>query len=157
MMDIAFEEPQLRIVLHNGDVLHAPVHGVKCMSACACNLPADAPEWDLSGLLVDGQPVSLSIVKAWLGAVYKQLGEEQYWLALDTTSQEMEGLYQLLRFADAVGSRQCVLQACLAHVDELLLNVSCDNRRITVMAGALSWHVVDDSMQLGILHMACMA
>jgi hypothetical protein len=134
-MDVAFEEPQLRIVLHTGDVLHAPVYGVKCMSACACNLPADAPEWDLSGLLVDGQPVSLSIVKAWLGAVYKQLGDGQYAEDLHATSRTVEGLYQLLRFADAVGSRQGVVQACLAHVDALIVHIPYKDHLVPLVAG----------------------
>jgi hypothetical protein len=135
-MDVAFEEPQLRILLHDGVVLQAPLHGVKCMSACACNLPADAAEWDLSGLLIDGKPVSQDTVKAWIGAVYKQLGDRQYADELNEASRTMEGLYQLLRFADAVGSRQGVLPTFLAHVDGLELLVPCPGNHVTLIAGA---------------------
>jgi hypothetical protein len=134
-MDSDMDEPQLQIIVNGKECLRAPEYALRCMSTCACALPAEAGVWDLSGLLIDGKPVPEHVVKAWHGAVYKQLGHKQHSKELSSASKTMDGLYQLLRFADAVGSRQGVLQACLAHVGALEIQLPCGSKELVLVAG----------------------
>jgi hypothetical protein len=49
-------------------------HIVQLFSLCAAGLPAQPGEdavWNLSNILIDGQPVSRATVVAWLNAAYQ--------------------------------------------------------------------------------------
>jgi hypothetical protein len=94
---------------------------LRTLSSCAKALPADAAEWDVSGLLFDGQPFSRETVSCWLqcgcSAVYAE--DEQ----LDTDSVSMlstvTGLAQVLAFADAVGSFKGLCRAACSQLQQL--------------------------------------
>jgi hypothetical protein len=91
----------------------------RACSSCARGLPAAAQEWDLSGIHIDGQPVERETVTAWLGCVDSLLHH-----AADNTDSTpalttAKGLQKLLCFADAVGSIDGVLHACLGKLPDL--------------------------------------
>jgi hypothetical protein len=88
---------------------------VRMYSAVARQLP-ETDEWDLSGLLVDGQPVSRAIVVAWLNAAYQHAYLADYEQQADSPACIVEGLYLLLAFADAVHSTPGMLAACCARL-----------------------------------------
>jgi hypothetical protein len=141
MNDITLDEPQWRILLAGGESLQAPAYVLRCMSSCACGLPADAADWDLSGLLLEGLPVPAATVKAWLGAVCNCLKTEfdgGYQTELSSACRTAKGLYQLLQFADAVGSRQGVLHACLASLATLQFVIPDKYEPLELDAGKLS-------------------
>lgn len=137
MNDTTLDEPQLRILLAAGESLQAPAYVLRCMSSCACGLPADAAEWDLSGLLLEGQPIPTAIVKAWLAAVSNSLKtqpDRDYAKELSNASQKAKGLYQLLQFADAVGSRPVVLHACLTDLETLQFDIKNGEEQLELEA-----------------------
>lgn len=89
-------------------------------SSCARNCPDDATEWDLSGLLLEGQHVQRSTVVAWLnlaytatlGAPFEEVPQQE------DPSKTLTGLVQLLGFADALGSSRGLLLSLDARVFE---------------------------------------
>ncbi len=90
----------------------------------ARGLPAAAEEWDVSGLLLDGQPFSRETVSCWLSCAYSFFdGSEQ----LDTQFVEqlstVTGLTQVLAFADAVGSCVGLCRATCSQIQQLKLKV----------------------------------
>jgi hypothetical protein len=99
------------------------------LSQCVRSLP-DKTEWDLSNLLIDGQPVTRSTVVSWLNCAYK------YILYCDFERQELEqqsavSLYQLLVFADAVGSQKVLMKACVAaHAETLKFVVKLGEQEV---------------------------
>jgi hypothetical protein len=99
-------------------------------SSCARGLPADAAEWDLSQLLVEGKAVERSTVVAWLNAAHQITHLKDFEQQQDNPAVNMTGLVELLGFADAVGSSRGLLHACLANLSQL----KCDVR--TSSAGA---------------------
>jgi hypothetical protein len=117
--EIAFdEEDTLQIKLADEEgrgPLQAQLLVLLPMSQCVRSLP-DKTEWDLSSLLINGQPVNRSTVVSWLNRVYNHLR------GCDYEAQEVQpsatSLYQLLVFADAVGSEKVLLKACVsAHAE----------------------------------------
>jgi len=82
-------------------------------SSCAFGLPRDSSTWDLSKLLLDGKPVTREVAVSWLNALYKPLDDVPFAEAQTKTPVSATHLYQLLAFADAVGSIQGVLKACV--------------------------------------------
>jgi hypothetical protein len=126
---------------------------LQTVSQCAAGLPDDAAEWDLSGLLIEGQPVSHGVVVAWLHAAMMCVHEEPF---AGEAQQEpplncsAAGLAQLLAFADAVGSSRGLLHACLPPLAQLQfwLRVGEQQEEVQLDVGAAySWHG-DDKLQL---------
>ncbi|WIA18908.1 hypothetical protein OEZ85_003580 [Tetradesmus obliquus] len=69
-MDV--DEQQLNIRLANeSDVLKVDAALMRACSSVARGLPAEAAEWDLSNLLIEGQPVQRSTVIRWLNYCYE--------------------------------------------------------------------------------------
>jgi hypothetical protein len=91
--------------------------------------------WDLSTLLINGQPVPEDVVVAWLNAAYhQQLGTTFGPQDSDLTTTAA-GLTALLRFADAVGSRPGLLVACLRNLNQLQLAVQLGSTPVELIAG----------------------
>lgn len=112
--------PDLRITVAGSaqPLLHAHFDILKGFSSCVAGLPAARPgsepcwyEWDLSGLVVEGDatPVSVDVVTRWLRLIYSRysnsLEQADSWpTRLDADTRA------LLLFADAVGTRRGVVQ-----------------------------------------------
>lgn len=68
------ERPELRILLASEVDASSPIVEdaalVRLCSSCAGALPAEAATWDISNLLIDGQPVQHSTVIRWLDLCY---------------------------------------------------------------------------------------
>jgi hypothetical protein len=98
-------------------ILEADRFGVQFYSSCAQGLPAAAEEWDLSQLLVEGQPVQHSTVVCWLHALTQHSNHEPlFGEQPDSPPLAMRNLTQLLAFADAVGSITGLMRAVDAQV-----------------------------------------
>jgi hypothetical protein len=105
--------------------LSANGYVLRCYSMCARYLPPEATVWDLSSLLVEGHPPSYDVVATWLDVLHMvhegdTTREEQ--IKLDT----LEGVCQLLAFADAVGSSRGIIRACLRVCNLQNLVMLCD-------------------------------
>ncbi|WIA18907.1 hypothetical protein OEZ85_003579 [Tetradesmus obliquus] len=89
---------------------------VRCCSTVAEGLPAEAAEWDLSNLLIDGQPVQRSTVIRWLNHWYMRVHNIMFdkHLPYDEVLSAA-ALFQLLAFADSVGSGRGIIMACLSE------------------------------------------
>lgn len=93
--------------------------------------PGDA--WDLSNLLIDGQPPKRLVALAWLRVIYSQT---------DITEQQPElspgavRLSDLLLFADAIASPRAVIEACCARFPCSPLRVPCPPAAAYHPAGA---------------------
>jgi hypothetical protein len=65
---------ELRVVLACQDAEESPILVdaalMRLCSSCAGGLPAEAATWDISNLVIDGQPVQRSTVIAWLDTCY---------------------------------------------------------------------------------------
>lgn len=96
-------------------------------SSCVRGLPAEATEWDISKLVVEGQAVEQSIVLAWLNAMYIQIQDEPFEQQEDNPASNMRGLAHLLAFADAVGSSRGLLRSLSAGLDDLVAEVRFDD------------------------------
>lgn len=98
-------------------------------SSCARGLPADATEWDVSQLVLLGQPVKRETVVKWLNAAYKPIHGDVYEHQHNNPASSMSGLAQLLAFADAVGSSRGLLLAFDTDAMELTADVQHISRR----------------------------
>jgi hypothetical protein len=96
-------------------------------STVAENLPAEAAEWNLSNLLIDGQPVQRSTVIRWLNVccinVHHVLFDPDIRYGSLVSATE---LFELLAFADSVGSGRGIIEACLTEnqLMKMYLNVT---------------------------------
>lgn len=115
-------------------------------SSCVRGLPSEAVECDVSGLLVEGQPVQQEIVLAWLQVVYTVTLDEPFeQLEPASPVTSMAKLGQLLAFADAVGSSKGLLKACCAGVASLHAAVQLPERqqqlKLAAAGCAFEWAV----------------
>jgi hypothetical protein len=97
---------------------------LRSCSSCAEGLPADAQEWDLSQLRVEGEPVQRRTVVAFLNCCYSRIMDSEFEKQLQDPRSDAISLAQLLAFADAVGATRGVLAACLSQLDHLALEAS---------------------------------
>jgi hypothetical protein len=68
----AFPEDQtLSIKLADCEAVEADAYVLRLFSSVARSLPQDAKEWELSNLVIDGQPETRPTVISWLNAVYR--------------------------------------------------------------------------------------
>lgn len=142
------------IKLADGSTLDAELPVLRVFCSCARGLPAAAQEWDLSGLLVDGQPVQRSTVAAWLACIDSVVdgtppaaaaaAEAGDGVAAAAALTEATGLRRLLSFADAVGSSGGVLQACLSQVEELFFRVTIGEASWELRATGRGLYVSED-------------
>ncbi|WIA20916.1 hypothetical protein OEZ85_005258 [Tetradesmus obliquus] len=114
---------------------------VVCLfSSVAAELP-ETDEWDLSGLLLYGQPVSRDIVVAWLNAAYQAAYEEDY--EAQQPDQDpacsVEGLYMLLSFADAVDSTRPLFKACCSRLQRLQLHAQLGQQQVALDTNGVSY------------------
>uniref|UniRef100_A0A383V7L2 Uncharacterized protein n=1 Tax=Tetradesmus obliquus TaxID=3088 RepID=A0A383V7L2_TETOB len=132
----AFPEDQtLHIKLAEGDAVEADAYVLRLFSSVARSLPHDARDWDLSNLLLDAQPVTRPTVIAWLNAVYRRAYESDFEQQDPNPACSFQGLFQLLQFADAVGSPTSALLSCLAHIGQLQLQVQLGEQQLQLDAG----------------------
>jgi len=111
---------------------------IQCFSSCAKGLPATALEWDISGLLVEGQHVQRSTVVAWLNAIYKLVHHEDFEQQEPSILNSLTGATAVLAFADAVGSSPGMLKALSdGHPWVLDAEVQLGQPAVTVFVG--SW------------------
>jgi hypothetical protein len=118
-------EEDIQIKVAVGQPLDAESHVLRTFSSVARALPFDVQQWDISGLLLDGQePFSRATVQCWLSCIYSSLhGPAE--LSKEDCQQlsTAKGLQQVLAFAHAVGSPQAVLTAACSQLDNLKFSV----------------------------------
>jgi hypothetical protein len=121
--------------------LEADKHVLSFVSLVARALPA-GDEWDLSGLLVDGQPVSRATVVAWLNAAYQAAYEVEYQVQQPDQDPvcSVEGLYQLLSFADSVDSTRPVLKACCSRLHSLQLHAQLGQQHVALETNGTGYY-----------------
>ncbi|WIA34147.1 hypothetical protein OEZ86_012511 [Tetradesmus obliquus] len=150
----AFEGPKLRIKLaRTGDLdaaaaapLVAAAYLVRMYSAVAMQLP-ETDEWDLSGLLLDGQPVSRDTVVAWLNAAYQNILYETYFEEQqDGPACSVDGLYKLLAFADAVDSTRPLMKACCTCLQHLQLYAQLGQQVIALQTDGRAYACVNGTV-----------
>jgi hypothetical protein len=136
------DEPMLRIQLADEAPDKPPLEAcsllLRASCSCARGLPLDSSSWDLSSLLIDGQPVSRGTVTAWLNVVYTLLDNKPFEEGVPAAAASATQLYQLLALADAVGSSQGVLNACLAGLEELCFKVKVGEQEVQMKAGEIT-------------------
>lgn len=95
---------------------------VTLRSCCSCceGLPTDAEVWDISSMLVAGKPVKRQTAVEWLNAVYSRLDDSCFEDQEESEVQTMTDLFELLMFADAVGSRRGILLHCIGRLSHLM-------------------------------------
>jgi hypothetical protein len=123
---------------------------VVCLfSSVARGLP-EADEWDLSGLLVDGQPVSRATAVAWLNAAYQAAYAEDFDAQPpdEDAARSVKGLYQLLSFADAVDSTKPVLNACCAQLKQLKLHAQLRQQQLALDTDGAAYYFGADTQRL---------
>ena len=115
------EEENIQIKVAYGMSLAADSFVLRALSSCARALPADAAEWDVSGLLYDGQPFSRETVACWLQCGYSHIYAEDSQLEPESIAQlsTVTGLAQVLAFAQAVGSFKGLVRAACSQLQQL--------------------------------------
>lgn len=114
---------------------------VRFFALVARDLPQDADEWDLSGFLIDGEAVSRRVVVEWLNWAYQRTHETSFEEQDDSLrpSGTVAGLYQLLAFADAVGTVKGLLSAFASQVDGLLIEAQLGSQKLKVATDGRSY------------------
>jgi hypothetical protein len=109
---------------------------VKAFSSCAKALPADAEQWDVSGLLLDGQPFSRETVQCWINCAYSALHGVSELDAEDKQQLSTAiGLKQVLAFGHAVGSAEALFAAACSQLSELKVVVQLPEQKLEVPVG----------------------
>jgi hypothetical protein len=119
-------------------LLDADEHLVRMYSAVARQLPV-TDTWDLSSLLIDGQPVSRSTVVAWLNAAYQNTFDRDFEQQDDSPGSSAEGLYQLLAFADAINSSRPLIRGCCEDLERLQLRVQLGQQQVSLKTQGTSY------------------
>lgn len=108
---------------HQQTDVSASANILRICSSCANGLPENAEEWNISHLLVEGEPVQRSTVVAWLNCCYNRILDSDFEKQQQNPLTKATELAQLLAFADAVDSTRGVLAACLSRLDNLVFEV----------------------------------
>lgn len=130
------DEEDLQIKVASGQPLPIKSLVARTFSSCAEQLPASAQEWDVSGLLLDSEAFSHDTIKCWVDCAYCALyGQAE--LDDDDIQQlsTVKGLQQVLAFAHAVGSAECVLAAACSQVSSLKVVVQLPEQTLEVPVG----------------------
>lgn len=120
-------EEDLVIKTADGEPLQAEAYIVRACSSVARGLPADAEAWDVSGLLLGGQPFSRACSVLHGDAELSQDAYKQLFNA--------KQLYLLLAFCHAVGSTQGLLNVACSRVDNLQFRVQLPEQTIQLYSG----------------------
>jgi hypothetical protein len=153
----AREDEDIQIRVAAGQPVAAESFVLRSFSSCARSLPADAEEWDVSGLLFDGQPFSHETVSCWLQCCSSSI----YGAAvLDSDSISMlstvTGLAQVLAFAQAVGSFMGTFQAACSQLQHLKFVVQLPEQVLELpMAGYTYYYSNTNDKQLVQYNMKC--
>lgn len=148
----------VRIILASADnsgqpqqEISANIHILRSCCSCAEGLPADAQEWDLRQLQINGTAVQRETVVAWLNCAYSRILETVFEEQSDSGdtcyayyTETVAGLAQLLAFADAVGSRAGILRACIRHIDELVLQVQLPFNTFRLLTDGRAYYISRD-------------
>ncbi|WIA19689.1 hypothetical protein OEZ85_005617 [Tetradesmus obliquus] len=149
------DKPRLKIVLaagdqqQDGEPLAPYCHIVQLFSLCAAGLPSQQADsetvWDLSNILIDGQPVQRATVVAWLNACYQIVYKPDYEAQeqQDNPALTFEGLYRLLAFADAVDSTDGLMERLTADLSGLKLHAQLGEQQLVLCPGEGDY-VIDD-------------
>jgi hypothetical protein len=145
----------LNIKVASGKSLHADSLLVRSLCDSARGLPAAADVWDVSGLLLDGQPFSRETVSCWISCVYS-LADGLTQLSQQDIEQlsTVSGLTQVLAFANAVGSSVGPLNAACSQLQHLKFMLQFPEQPIGVelpLAGYTYWF--SDERQLQRMHL----
>lgn len=123
-----------------------------CYSSCARGLPAAAEEWDVSALLIEGQPVQRETVVAYINAISQHVNnevviEEQH---DSKPTRSMTALAQLLAFADAVGTSRGLLLALDWQVSasELVAEVQLGDELVQLRGDACHFYAGRSLLEL---------
>jgi hypothetical protein len=134
-----FEEDSLQIKLGSSadaaaDPLVADRALLSAFSSCVRGLPAEATEWDISSLSIEGQAVERSTVVAWLNSIYQSVHGEDFEQQDPNPAHSMTGLAQLLLFADAVGSHKGLLLSLVPQAEVLHMPVKLGEQQLKLRA-----------------------
>ena len=145
----ARQDEDIQIKVAAGESLAAESFVLRALSSCARALPADAAEWDVSGLLSDGQPFSCETVSCWLQCGYRNIYGTAAELGSDSISvlSTVTGLTQVLAFAHAVGSFDGMLQAACSQLQQLQFALQLPEQVLELPVAGYSYSF-DGSMQL---------
>ncbi len=140
-------ETDVLIKVASGQPLEAESFVLRSFSDSARGLPAAAEEWDVSGLLFDGQPFSRDTVACWLSCAYSVLHSEE--LGPDNVEQlsTVAGLTQVLAFADAVGSSAGLLTTACSQIKQLQFVVQLPEQLVKLPVVDCCYYL-QDSRQL---------
>lgn len=144
-IDLMATDEQIHIILRDAEPVIAPLHDCRAFSNVAKALP-ETQQWNLSDILIDGEHVKRETVLQWLSAL-EQLTEHVP-PAEDSQTCTAAFLYELLAFADAVGSRRGLLMACISNLPalELQLAVAEQQLRLPIEVGGFFFRqTADDS------------
>ena len=101
------------------EVLEADRIMLQAISGCARAVP-QGDQWNLTCLLLNGEPVSRKVLVAWLNSVYQHISgctfEDQ-----PEAAPTADYLCQLLTFADAVSSSKPLISAIAAEFSDRLV------------------------------------
>lgn len=109
-------------------------------SSYAKGLPAEADEWDISQLLIEGQAVQLDTVNSWISLMNDladgQLFEQHLKKQKKQLCSSIHGLVQLLAFADAVGTKRRMLLALDAQLsaESLTIHATLGGKELQLVA-----------------------
>jgi hypothetical protein len=111
-------EPDVLVKVASGALFHAQSCILRSFCANAEGLPA-AEEWDVSGLLLDGQPFSRETVSCWMNCAYSLIDGSEQLGQHDIEQLSSAGLAQVLAFANAVGSSEGLFRAACSQLQHL--------------------------------------
>jgi hypothetical protein len=145
----AREDEDIQIRVAEGEPLAAEACMLRTLSSCAKALPADAEEWDVSGLMFDGQPFNRETVSCWLNCA-RSLHEGLEELGAQDIQQlsTVTGLTQVLAFADAVGSRVGLCRAACSQLQQLKFVVQLPGQVLELPVAGCIYKFTLDSKQL---------
>ena len=111
----AFDETEAMRINFADDSEPLEVHilAVRPLSRCAEASP-NRLEWDLTNLVIDGQPVGRKTVVAWLNCAYQYIhGCDFEAVAEGEHISSSQDLYDFLTFSDAVDSKKPFISSVL--------------------------------------------
>jgi hypothetical protein len=135
------EARQLPIRLVNGETLSADESVLRACSSAARGLPADADVWDLSNLLIAGEPVQRKPVISWLNMCYNAVHGEPF-VADGGPPDVVMDLFRLLAFADSIGATGGSVKPCIT--ERVLLDLAME---VTVSSQQQQQQMEEDSYE----------
>jgi hypothetical protein len=89
------EDDEVHIKLANEtEPIVAQMSVVRFFCSCGRGLPAGSKTWDLTTLLIDGEPVTKPVIVAWLNAAYRQAYATDFEQQENPPHRTASGLYE---------------------------------------------------------------